>query len=448
MSHSLFAAAQYNPNGPFPEIGKPCPDFILRNFEDYPKKQASLKDFLGKWLIIDFWSKNCSSCMERFPEMNVLEKKFNDKVQIILVGLEDKEGVIRPMYAKFRKREHLNIPVAFDSLAYRRFDISSVPHYIILDDKGIVRAFTNLIQEKDIRDFLDGKQPVLNETYTRTHEAINTLKFFNRDIPYLIKDNGGTDSDFTYRAVFSKWSKNAGFLNSNISRELQQTPNRIDFINTDLVRLYLLAYIDNAGRIAPTDPEYGKLYPLPLLETKDSLFFKFSKVHENDYCFSLTMPPIHNQQKNLEQFKSAMQRELKNYFGYETKMEIRNMPYLRLVVTSEKSQQKLMTKGGAPAITGMNWANISYINQPVSKLIDAFAYMNPYGLAFIDETGIKANIDIKIDAIFTDLNDIKRALRENGLDLVKSEREMKVLVIRDPKPEVSTNQDNNLKGRF
>src|SRR5438309_1226849 len=86
----------------YPEIGKPCPDFTLNEIYNYPKSKASLQDFKGKWLILDFWSRGCTACIQSFPKLNELTKEFKDKVQIVLVGVDDK--LIRKMYEKFRQK--------------------------------------------------------------------------------------------------------------------------------------------------------------------------------------------------------------------------------------------------------------------------------------------------------------------------------------------------------
>jgi hypothetical protein len=69
---------------------------------------------------------------------------------------------------------------------------------------------------------------------------------------------------------------------------------------------------------------------------------------------------------------------------------------------------------------------------PVSALINNIWGFNQDERTFLDETGIQGNIDLEMDCIWTDLNDVKKELRKNGLDLVKGEKKLKVLVIRDP----------------
>jgi hypothetical protein len=51
----------------------------------------------------------------------------------------------------------------------------------------------------------------------------------------------------------------------------------------------------------------------------------------------------------------------------------------------------------------------------------------------IEEAGNKDNFDLTLDADMTDINDVRRALQLQGMDLVKGQKEMKVIVIRDSK---------------
>src|SRR5882757_4034438 len=91
----------------YPKVGKPCPDFILRNIRYFTKNQATLQDFHGKWLVLDFWNRYCGACVASFPKISALQKEFGEKVQFMMVGIEDPEKRIEPMYAKYRIKENL-----------------------------------------------------------------------------------------------------------------------------------------------------------------------------------------------------------------------------------------------------------------------------------------------------------------------------------------------------
>src|SRR5260221_11561119 len=70
----------------FPIVGKPFPNFLLENVQYYTQNKVSLEDFRGKWLILDFWNEHCPSCISSFPKMDLMQKEFGEKIQIMLVG--------------------------------------------------------------------------------------------------------------------------------------------------------------------------------------------------------------------------------------------------------------------------------------------------------------------------------------------------------------------------
>lgn len=66
-------------------IGQLVPDINIGAIRNYEKSTAKISDFKGKLLILDFWNTTCTSCIAAMPEMERLQNKFNDKIQIILV---------------------------------------------------------------------------------------------------------------------------------------------------------------------------------------------------------------------------------------------------------------------------------------------------------------------------------------------------------------------------
>ncbi|MCW3117506.1 MAG: TlpA family protein disulfide reductase, partial [Chitinophagaceae bacterium] len=107
-----YAKAQ-STSGPEPEVGKRCPDFTFDKIDFYWKKKVTLDDFRGKWLYLDFWDKNCSSCIASFPTINQEQKDLKDSIQFVMVTYEDKENEHRKMFANYHKGLHLEYPGAF-----------------------------------------------------------------------------------------------------------------------------------------------------------------------------------------------------------------------------------------------------------------------------------------------------------------------------------------------
>jgi len=411
----------------YPTVGKPCPNITIHHIVDASYTDATIDKFHGKWLILDFWNKDCSTCVARFPETSKLQQRYAQQVQFLLIGQQDPADQIRPMFDVFKKRLKLEIPCAFDSVLFRRFDIGSCPHLIIVDPKGIVRGVTTKITGGDLDDLLAGKEPALEKTYFRAHEKESHFVPYNHFKPYLVNGNGGNDSNYIYRFILTKWNPSLPFfVNSEMSIKIKR--GIFNLIGISLPQLYNYAFFGKVGWSCDS-PEYTVIYPKPDLETKDSALFRYNIAKaENLFCFSLLFPKGN---MSVRQVQRLMLLQLNGTFGFAAEIEIRRKPYYALVALNDSTKSRLVAKETKMAITAVPHASFIAKDIPIKRLIKII-YANSYpDPPIINETGITDNIDISMECILTDLEDVKKALRKNGLDLVLKQRDMKVLVIKD-----------------
>lgn len=424
----LFVHAQVSNQGlTYPQVGKLCPDFTLRNIKYYRIKQATLRDFKGKWLVLDVWNKYCGACIASFPKINKMQNEFRDSVQFMMVGIEDSENEIEPMYQKFREKENLGMPCAFDSTLANRFDIYTSPYIIVINAEGIVKGITHLLDSGDLRALLSGKSPKLLKAY-RMHEERNEQVQFNRNKPFLINGNGGNDNDYLFRSVLSAWTpdKNPQFVTTNIG--VDSIKGMFQILGAPLIWLYEYAYYGQSSWGAHDTIRYAQYSNVPVIETKDSSLFSFSyKNGTNLYSYSLTIPAVGSSTARLQ---DAMKRDLETYFGFTAKIETRMCPYWKLVA-DKGAPERLRTHGGSESFQGIYKASFTAKNWPFHNLIDLIRNYNN-GI-FVDSTGIIENVDISMDCILTNLRDVIKALQANGLNLIQCEKPMKALVIYDEK---------------
>ncbi len=409
----------------YTEVGKPCPDMTLRNIENYPLKQASLPDFRGRWLVLDFWNKYCVVCLESFPHVNAMQKEFGEKVRFMLVGIEDKEGEIRSLYRRYSKKVHIDLPCSFDSTLAKRFSIYSSPHIIIVDPRGVVRGVTNTFTAENMKDFLSGKEPKLAKTYGAEPEDKRNAIQYDANRPLLINDNGGKDTAYLFRSLLTPWTQGIPVYSLN---NLELMNGRFEVLGVGRDYLYKMAYLGSDHRGRTGDFTYLEYWPSTILELKDTSAFMEERITgRNVYCYSLTVPPTASNKCHLMQI---MQRDLKNYFGYDARIEERKMPYWRLVA-SEKAKSTLPTKGGEDSGTRDRiHGTLTYINHPLNFIISS-----PDDAPVMDNTGIHGNVDITLrfeDGLGFDKEIIRKAMEANGLYFIREEKPMKVLVIRDP----------------
>ena len=432
MCFNYLAISQSKINSAiYPTLGKPMPNFILYDVDNFSKRQVSLKDFHGKWLVLDWWTKYCSYCIESFPRINTLQQKFEGKIQFVFIGYtgsSDFDGrkepanmAVRNIYSKAMAKLKLKIPIAYDSILYQKFNLGSTPYIVVIDPNGIVRAITYQLSADDIENILRGRNVTLKKAY-RKDEAMPT---YNSNLPFLTYGNGGPDTAFVFRSLLSNWFFNMAVDLPGVIYQANH-PNRFEALGANLERLYNYAYIGKDGW-AWNDSLYGQVYPIPILETRDSLLFRHDmNTGKGIYCYSLTLPSSKSTQNDL---MKVMQNDLKNYFDFNVSVETRFMPYWKLVATDE-AKRKLKTIGG-PKLRHQNSDGLTLKNVPINELIAALWSYNQRSFPFLDETTITDNIDLTVNALLTDFCDFKRTLNENGLDLILSKKPMKVIIIGD-----------------
>lgn len=412
--------------GKFPQIGNLCPDFALTDIQHYKQRRATLKDFKGKWLVLYFWSKGCTTSLTNFTKLEKLQHEYGDKLTFMLIGPDD--AVNKEIYHTFYRHYKLSLPVTFEKELADDFGVPGFPHIVMVNPKGIVKAISYTINREGIDRLLNKENSGLPYSFNKAEKESNKLNF-NSLKPFLVDGNGGTGDDFIYRSILTKWEPSMGMIGTHAFRS-RARPNEVLITGADLARLYLLAYNDRKYLFPfGGENDYGKWWPKPILEVKDTSAFGHDyNMHSKIYTYSLVAP---KEKTDPEIMQKMMRRDLQNIFGYKVRLEKRTMPYYKLTA-SKKAKEKLRTSGGAKSDEGNGITSFKIVNQPVSRLIKFLWGYNQKKPPFIDETGIDYHIDITMEGILTDFEYVKTELEKQGLFLTLSKKEMFVVVISDP----------------
>ncbi|MBS1795294.1 MAG: TlpA family protein disulfide reductase [Acidobacteria bacterium] len=120
------------------EPGKEMPDFTFVDFED---KKRSLKDFRGKYLLIDFWGLWCVDCRRELPFQIAAYRRFRGRGFEIL-GLDSDETEKLAWVKANLAKNNITWPQArYDSikdLIEKSYRIQEYPSAILLDPNGKV----------------------------------------------------------------------------------------------------------------------------------------------------------------------------------------------------------------------------------------------------------------------------------------------------------------------
>jgi peroxiredoxin len=415
-----------------PEVGKPMPDFLLTNVTHYRSTTATLSDFKGKWLFLDFWFQSCSSCIQSFPSVNAHYKKFRDKLTWVLVGLNDQERNknAQVFYEKLRAKQGLEMPVAYDSVLNKRWGIHSMPHIIIVNPQGIVHSIT-------------GGRDITSEKLERLLKG-EDVKFYPKDIEgpkFTVNDSvsvaNTSGNRIFYRSVLCSWKGEQQQTGAEIVRWVTWPEEYLrkgyTMAMIPLYALYNYAYWGQWSWDFRDEKLFGHVYPNPILEIADTSLFVYDysvDVGKGTYNYSLTIPVAEVSEETLKRY---IQEDLRRAFKYVAVIEKREIPVWKLIA-KEGAVKKLRTKGAKQyASSGSHATGYTLTNWPSNYLIGSLSNFIPEGIhePFVDGTGISGNIDFTIEADMTNLEAIRKAIRKQGFDFVKSTQMMEVLVIRD-----------------
>lgn len=109
-----------------------APDFTLPNLEG---KKVSLKDFRGKWVVLDFWGSWCGWCVKGFPALKKAYEKYGDKIVVIGIDCNESEADWR---AGVKKHElpWINLYNGNDRAIYEAYGIEGFPTKAIINPEG------------------------------------------------------------------------------------------------------------------------------------------------------------------------------------------------------------------------------------------------------------------------------------------------------------------------
>jgi len=147
------------------EVGNLAPDFNIRNLKG---GSASLSDYRGKIVLVNFWATWCGPCKAEMPSMEALYRSHgrNDfEILAVSIDLGD-EAPVRSFVEDFG----FTFPILLDSQfdVNDLFQIRVVPTSIVIDRNGVVTD--RLLGAKDWND--PDAQAFVKELIKRPYERI------------------------------------------------------------------------------------------------------------------------------------------------------------------------------------------------------------------------------------------------------------------------------------
>lgn len=125
-------------------IEKDAPAFTLTNMKG---ETVSLKDYLGKIVIIDFWATWCGPCIMSFPGMQAAVNKYaNDpEVEFLFINTWQSEENYKELVTNFINEHNYNFHVLYDEMKDRdratvtAYGVRGIPTKVFIDQQGKIR---------------------------------------------------------------------------------------------------------------------------------------------------------------------------------------------------------------------------------------------------------------------------------------------------------------------
>lgn len=399
----ILSGAQSPPIKPL-NIGDTVPDVRFSNLYNYDLPSLSLSDFKGKLVILDFWATWCGSCIESFPKMEALQKKFPGQIKVIMVNDQaaDKK-MITSFFEKRKARTTLGMQlpsILTDTILKSLFPHKSIPHIIWIDTTGRFAAVTypEDVSADAIAKMLNG----INKLATTKNDEL----LFDVDYPLLTGHNGNDPAAFLYRSVITGSMNDLGAAGGKVIDSLHRITKLYE-INYRLVDLFIMAYpkvfINGAIRT---------ILEAPALNFQEK------------FCYEIITPPTG--EKEIQKY---MQNDLYRYFHAVARNEVRPVKCYDVIANSNIQKSFTRHKTASSKMDTTSPKKYMY-NQSIDYFLKYFVG-DGMGMPLFNETGIERNIDVDFpfDIYSFSKEQLRRFLFDKGFTLIETTRNLKVALV-------------------
>ena len=120
-----------------PSVAKVGDYFADVDLLDANGNTKRIYDYLGKYILIDFWASWCTPCRAAFPEMKEISETYRDKLTIISISLDTESVWKEAMATHDMPWVNLRDPKSFGGLA-AAYGVAGIPNYVLISPEGTI----------------------------------------------------------------------------------------------------------------------------------------------------------------------------------------------------------------------------------------------------------------------------------------------------------------------
>lgn len=441
------------------------PDIPLGTALNNHTGKTTFSQFRGKLVILDFWDSYCSSCIENFPHMVELQKKFGDRIQIMLVNHEETQDEIEQSFSRnpnYKNRNNL-IPSELISIVSKQHGDNKLNtlfppigrvtgYHVWISSNGIVvLRGMGLINtnEKKIQEALSGKKvSYISDDGAGVADRMDVIPPFYTFLPTIRRPVVEYSSTVTkFLDEISGWHGTRRIIIDSLNRTVKSS-----YLNFSILDLYLEAIESIKFKLEHRE-NLNQSGATPLLLTADSSilsrYTKYSSI-ENQlseewyrkyaYCYEQIVPWTYSEALRLEYMLEDLNRYFGNLMGIRGQVESKLKPCLLFTVTDAVKKYKSSEGRVSKIKVNQNGKTMSqYKGMSLHSILSDIISVNKEVLTtdkvlpMIDEMNYKESVDLLVPEKIRSVDQLVEVLKPYGIGVTKSERKISRLVISDQK---------------
>lgn len=410
----LHVFGQLSPDPKILSIGDEVPDIAYTTTFNHSAPIASLAQFKGKVMLLDFWATWCSACIKKLPSLNSWQKKYSADLQVLLVSAVntgDTKAKVQKLFSHIKDASGnaLQLPVMlYDTITKQLFPHKLLSHYIWLSKEQKVIGITSgdEVTEENLLAVISGKIPAF-----KLKQDIMDFNFYK---PLFQNNNGGNGAGTLFRSLLSGYIPGLP-SGSTITKDTNNNISRIGITNTPLIYLLMQAYKINAN---------NNVIRLAVNDDTKKYFFDWTQNEniENTFCYELITPPVPR-----DKAYHYMKQDLERYFNVTAAIDSMLTP--SYVLTADTLLlKKLISKGGGSVNNLFTPSNRFMRNTPIINLVDCLN--RSLDKPVTDETNFTLKIDLFLGgADLKDIPALRKMLGRYGLRLNEEPRMQEIFTI-------------------
>lgn len=129
------------------QIGQPAPEIAAFDLQG---NKASLSDWQGKTVLINFWSETCGACIAELRILQQWAEKYPNQVQLVAMNIDGEKADTQAIVTK----RQLTLPIFKDQMKItaERYQLVGTPTSFVIDPSGkVIYKFEGLLPEEELQ---------------------------------------------------------------------------------------------------------------------------------------------------------------------------------------------------------------------------------------------------------------------------------------------------------